>query len=62
MNTFPYVIRVVSEITESTGQVHGWHMRYRMSLMNAGVPVAAPVAGIAMGLCMKAMIMWCFPI
>ena len=48
---FPYAIRVVSEILESNGSsslasVCG----STMSLMNAGVPIKAPVAGIAMGL------------
>ncbi len=48
---FPYAIRVVSEITESNGSssmasVCGGCL----SLMDAGVPVKAPVAGIAMGL------------
>jgi len=48
---FPYTIRVVSEITESNGSssmasVCGGSL----SLMDAGVPLARPVAGIAMGL------------
>jgi polyribonucleotide nucleotidyltransferase len=48
---FPYVIRVVSEILESNGSssmasVCGG----TLSLMDAGVPIKAPVAGIAMGL------------
>ncbi|MBX3499538.1 MAG: polyribonucleotide nucleotidyltransferase [Alphaproteobacteria bacterium] len=48
---FPYTIRVVSEITESNGSssmasVCGG----ALSLMDAGVPLARPVAGIAMGL------------
>jgi polyribonucleotide nucleotidyltransferase len=48
---FPYTIRVVSEITESNGSssmasVCGGSL----SLMDAGVPMPAPVAGIAMGL------------
>jgi polyribonucleotide nucleotidyltransferase len=48
---FPYTIRVVSEITESNGSssmatVCGGCM----SLMDCGVPIKAPVAGIAMGL------------
>lgn len=50
-DVFPYVIRVVSEITESNGSssmasVCGG----TLSLMDAGVPIKAPVAGIAMGL------------
>ena len=48
---FPYAVRVVSEITESNGpssmaSVCG----SSLALMDAGVPLAAPVAGIAMGL------------
>jgi len=48
---FPYVIRVVSDITESNGSssmasVCGG----TLSLMDAGVPIKSPVAGIAMGL------------
>ncbi|MCP4676426.1 MAG: polyribonucleotide nucleotidyltransferase, partial [Deltaproteobacteria bacterium] len=48
---FPYTIRIVSEITESNGSssmatVCGGCL----SLMDAGVPIKAPVAGIAMGL------------
>ena len=48
---FPYTIRIVSEITESNGSssmasVCGGSL----SLMDAGVPIEAPVAGIAMGL------------
>ena len=48
---FPYVVRIVSEVTESNGSssmatVCGGCL----SLMDAGVPVKAPVAGIAMGL------------
>jgi polyribonucleotide nucleotidyltransferase len=48
---FPYVVRIVSEITESNGSssmasVCGG----ALSMMDAGVPITAPVAGIAMGL------------
>jgi polyribonucleotide nucleotidyltransferase len=48
---FPYVVRIVSEVTESNGSssmasVCGGCL----SLMDAGVPIKAPVAGIAMGL------------
>jgi polyribonucleotide nucleotidyltransferase len=48
---FPYVVRIVSEILESNGSssmasVCGG----TLSLMDAGVPISAPVAGIAMGL------------
>jgi len=48
---FPYVIRVVSEITESNGSSSMASVcGTSLSLMDAGVPVKAPVAGIAMGL------------
>ena len=48
---FPYVIRVVSEITESNGSSSMASVcGASLALMDAGVPVAAPVAGIAMGL------------
>ena len=48
---FPYVIRVVSEITESNGSSSMASVcGTSLSLMDAGVPVSAPVAGIAMGL------------
>ncbi len=51
METFPYVIRVVSEITESNGSSSMASVcGTSMSLMDAGVPLKAPVAGIAMGL------------
>jgi polyribonucleotide nucleotidyltransferase len=51
---FPYTLRVVSEITESNGSssmatVCGGSL----SLMDAGVPLKAPVAGIAMGLILE---------
>ena len=51
IKNFPYVMRVVSEITESNGSssmasVCGGSL----ALMSAGVPTVAPVAGIAMGL------------
>ena len=47
----PYVIRVVSEITESNGSSSmATVCGTSLSLMDAGVPVKAPVAGIAMGL------------
>jgi len=49
--TFPYVIRVVSEITESNGSSSmATVCGTSLALMDAGVPVKAPVAGIAMGL------------
>ncbi|MFP4695071.1 polyribonucleotide nucleotidyltransferase [Thiohalospira sp.] len=48
---FPYSIRVVSEITESNGSSSmATVCGTSLSLMDAGVPVKAPVAGIAMGL------------
>jgi len=48
---FPYVIRVVSEITESNGSSSMASVcGTSLSLMDAGVPVKAPVAGVAMGL------------
>ncbi|MFQ5661229.1 MAG: polyribonucleotide nucleotidyltransferase [Gammaproteobacteria bacterium] len=49
--TFPYVIRVVSEITESNGSSSMASVcGTSLSLMDAGVNIEAPVAGIAMGL------------
>jgi polyribonucleotide nucleotidyltransferase len=48
---FPYAIRVVSEITESNGSSSMASVcGASMALMAAGVPMKAPVAGIAMGL------------
>jgi len=48
---FPYAIRVVSEITESNGSSSMASVcGTSLALMDAGVPVAAPIAGIAMGL------------
>lgn len=48
---FPYTIRVVSEITESNGSSSMASVcAGSLALMDAGVPVTAPVAGIAMGL------------
>ena len=48
---FPYTVRVVSEITESNGSSSMASVcGASLSLMNAGVPIKAPVAGIAMGL------------
>jgi polyribonucleotide nucleotidyltransferase len=48
---FPYAIRVVSEITESNGSSSQATICVgSMALMAAGVPIKAPVAGIAMGL------------
>ena len=49
--SFPYTIRVVSEITESNGSSSMASVcGASLSLMDAGVPLKAPVAGIAMGL------------
>ena len=51
VDEFPYAIRVVSEILESNGSSSQASVcGSTMSLMNAGVPIKAPVAGIAMGL------------
>ena len=48
---FPYVVRVVSEITESNGSSSMASVcGSSLALMDAGVPIKAPVAGIAMGL------------
>ena len=50
-DTFPYTVRVVSEIMESNGSSSmATGCGTCMSLMAAGVPMAKPVAGIAMGL------------
>ncbi len=51
MEQFPYSIRVVSEITESNGSSSMASVcGASLALMDAGVPMKAPVAGIAMGL------------
>ncbi len=51
LEEFPYVVRVVSEITESNGSSSmATVCGASLSLMDAGVPVKAPVAGVAMGL------------
>ncbi|NGP54580.1 polyribonucleotide nucleotidyltransferase [Thioalkalivibrio sp. XN8] len=51
MEDFPYVLRVVSEVTESNGSSSMASVcGASLALMDAGVPVAAPVAGVAMGL------------
>ena len=51
MEEFPYVLRVVSEITESNGSSSMASVcGSSLALMDAGVPLKAPVAGIAMGL------------
>jgi polyribonucleotide nucleotidyltransferase len=50
-DNFPYTIRVVSEITESNGSSSmATVCGSSLALMDAGVPLKAPVAGIAMGL------------
>ncbi len=49
--SFPYTIRVVSEITESNGSSSMASVcGASLALMDAGVPLASPIAGIAMGL------------
>jgi polyribonucleotide nucleotidyltransferase len=54
MQTFPYVIRVVSEILESNGSSSMASVcGTSLSLMDAGVPIKAPVAGVAMGLVLE---------
>jgi len=54
MATFPYVIRVVSEILESNGSSSMASVcGTSLSLMDAGVPLKAPVAGVAMGLVLE---------
>ncbi|KAB1442427.1 polyribonucleotide nucleotidyltransferase [Pseudodesulfovibrio senegalensis] len=50
--SFPFTMRVVSEIMESNGSSSmATVCGSSMALMDAGIPIAAPVAGIAMGLC-----------
>ena len=51
MEAFPYVVRVVSEITESNGSSSMASVcGSSLAMMDAGVPLKSPVAGIAMGL------------
>ncbi len=51
MTKFPYVLRVVSEILESNGSSSMASVcGTSLALMDAGVPIKAPVAGVAMGL------------
>ena len=51
MDEYPYVVRIVSEITESNGSSSMASVcGASLSMMDAGVPLKAPVAGIAMGL------------
>ncbi|AFY71608.1 Polyribonucleotide nucleotidyltransferase [Thalassoporum mexicanum PCC 7367] len=48
---FPYVLRVVSEVTSSNGSTSmGSVCASTLALMDAGVPIAKPVSGVAMGL------------
>jgi polyribonucleotide nucleotidyltransferase len=52
--TFPYTIRIVSEVLESNGSSSmATVCGTTLSLMDAGVPIKAPVAGIAMGLILE---------
>jgi polyribonucleotide nucleotidyltransferase len=54
MTKFPYVIRIVSEILESNGSSSMASVCGTvLSLMDAGVPVKEPVAGVAMGLVLE---------
>ncbi|MES2822151.1 MAG: polyribonucleotide nucleotidyltransferase [Pseudomonadota bacterium] len=54
-DSFPYTLRVVSEITESNGSSSMASVcGTSLALMDAGVPLKAPVAGIAMGLVKEA--------
>ena len=51
VDDFPYSIRVVSEVTESNGSSSmATVCGASMAMMDAGIPIKAPVAGIAMGL------------
>jgi polyribonucleotide nucleotidyltransferase len=53
-NAFPYTIRIVSDVLESNGSSSmATVCGSSLSLMDAGVPIKAPVAGIAMGLVME---------
>src|SRR5208282_5168915 len=52
--TFPYTMRVVSDILESNGSSSMASVcGATLSLLDAGVPISSPVAGIAMGLVME---------
>ncbi len=54
MTRFPYIIRVVSEILESNGSSSMASVcGTSLALMDAGVPLKAPVAGVAMGLVLE---------
>lgn len=53
-DTFPYTIRIVSEVLESNGSSSmATVCGATLSLMDAGVPIKAPIAGIAMGLVLE---------
>ena len=55
MSEFPYVVRIVSEVTESNGSSSmATVCGASLALMDAGVPIKAPVAGVAMGLVKEA--------
>lgn len=59
---FPYTVRVVSEITESNGSSSMASVcGASLALMDAGVPIKAAVAGIAMGLVKKSTTLWFCP-
>ena len=54
MTSFPYVIRIVSEILESNGSSSMASVcGSSLAMMDAGVPIKAPVAGVAMGLVLE---------
>jgi polyribonucleotide nucleotidyltransferase len=54
MDSYPYVLRIVSEITESNGSSSMASVcGASLALMDAGVPIKAPVAGVAMGLILE---------
>ena len=51
VDEFPYAIRVVSEVLSSNGSTSQASVcGSTLALMDAGVPIKAPVAGVAMGL------------
>ena len=53
-DTWPYIIRIVSDITESNGSSSMASIcGGTLALMDAGVPIKSPVAGVAMGLVME---------
>ena len=53
-DSFPFTMRVVSEVMDSNGSSSMASVcGTTLSLMDAGVPISAPVAGIAMGLCQE---------